>query len=178
MYVRTICFPVTVLGPGRRLGIWLSGCSADCPGCMSPELRDRRPEDRVPLETIGRLVERHADEIDGVTISGGEPFEQAEELHGLARLLRERGVDDILVYTGWTIDAVRADEWGSRVLELISTLIDGPYVDELNDGVGIRGSSNQTVHRLRPSPDYDYEGCERRVQGFVFENRLFTAGLR
>ena len=177
MYVRTICYPVTVLGPGRRLGIWLSGCSKRCPGCMSPELRERRATDDVPLETVFRVVDARADDIDGVTISGGEPFEQARELCELVEHICENVTEDILVYTGWTLDDVRADTWGKRALSFIATLVDGPYVEEMDDGIGLRGSSNQVVHRLKRLPAFDFEHEKRRVQSFVFDNHAFMVGL-
>ena len=178
MFVRTMCYPVTVLGPGKRLGVWLSGCSKRCPGCMSPELQERRQSDDVALDALMDVIAGQNRQIDGVTVSGGEPFEQAEELCGLLAFLHGQVSQDILVYTGWTFDEVKADPQAQKCLPYIATLIDGEYVESLNDGVGLRGSSNQTVHRLAPSPEFDYEGEERRVQGFMFQNNLFTAGVR
>jgi len=178
MFVRTICFPVTVLGPGRRLGIWLSGCSKRCPGCMSPELQRRRDSDEVPFGQIRQLVASRSIGVEGVTISGGEPFEQNEELYRLVAFLKASVTDDILVYTGWTLQDVLADKWGSKTLPLMATLIDGEYIAEKDCGIGLRGSTNQVVHRINPSYDFDYERCERCVQSFVYENKVFMAGLR
>lgn len=177
MYIRTMCYPVKVLGPGRRLGIWLSGCSRGCPGCMSPELQTRLATDDVPLEQVMGMIGAHADGIDGVTISGGEPFEQADELCELLAFIAGEVTQDILVYTGWSLDEIRADEGASRALEHVSTLIDGPYVQGLDDGQGLRGSSNQTVHRLKPLPHFDFEHAERQVQSFVFDNQAFVVGV-
>ena len=178
MFVRTICYPVTVLGPGKRLGIWLSGCSKRCLGCMSPELQERRESDEVSLDYLMSVLTAQAPDADGITISGGEPFEQGEDLFRLVKNLKKNISDDILVYTGWTLSEVLSDKWGARTVSMISTLIDGAYVADLDDGQGLRGSSNQVVHKLGPSPSYDYEQCERHVQGFVFDNKLFTVGLR
>ena len=144
---------------------------------MSPELQDRRPTDDVPLKTVFRVVDARASDIDGVTISGGEPFEQAHELCELVEHICENVTEDILVYTGWTLDDVRADPWGKRALLSIATLVDGPYVEEMDDGIGLRGSSNQVVHRLKVLPEFDFEHEKRRVQSFVFDNHAFMVGL-
>jgi anaerobic ribonucleoside-triphosphate reductase activating protein len=142
-------FPVTALGPGRRLGIWTQGCAIGCAGCLS---RDTWPstvdgQGPVPLATVLDWCARpeHAD-VAGVTISGGEPSEQpaalTELVAGLDRLRRDRGWD-LLCYTG-----VEADEFARRcpdVHELVDALITGPYrAGEPTDLIW-RGSANQRL---------------------------------
>ena len=89
---RFIHYPVETLGPGRRVGVWLQGCSIHCEGCISPE---NQPFD----ETCSMSVDEAAEQIssyncDRVTISGGEPFDQAEELLLLLRHIGQ--IPDIL----------------------------------------------------------------------------------
>ena len=121
-------FPVTALGPGRRLGIWTQGCTIGCPGCISrdtwPSTVDGQPA--VPVPDVLAWCVRHAG-VDGVTISGGEPSEQpaalTELVAGLDRHRRERGWD-LLCYTG-----VEEDEFARRCPEvhgLVDALITGP----------------------------------------------------
>lgn len=177
MRIRYVCYPVTTLGPGERLGVWVSGCSRGCPGCMSPELQESLPSDEVAVDALLASVRAQRERCDGVTISGGEPFDQPEELAELVRGLREIA-GHVLVYTGYRLEELRADPRRARALEGIDVLVDGPYERALNDGRGVRGSSNQRVWRLTdPDDPYDYEGVERRTQTFVFGDTVLMAGL-
>lgn len=96
--VRFWHFPVVTLGPGRRLGIWLQGCSIHCEGCIAPE---NQPFDEVFMMTVDELMNETADalnEADGVTISGGEPLDQKDALQCLLSEINRRGNDDIELY--------------------------------------------------------------------------------
>ena len=124
MYIARILYPVEVLGPGKRVGIWFCGCSHRCKGCSNPELWKRQEKYRVSLESLLELIYKISDNnmIDGFTITGGEPMEQSEELMLLLENLKAIS-DDILVYTGFKI------EWlTEKQLQNISVLIDGKYV--------------------------------------------------
>lgn len=81
-------FPVTTLGPGRRLGIWVQGCSIRCPGCISSDTWAKRAAD-VEIAELLDLVRPWLHECDGITISGGEPFEQLEALEQLLHAIRQ-----------------------------------------------------------------------------------------
>lgn len=152
--VNRLHWPVTVLGPGRRVGIWVQGCSIECPGCVS---RDTWPpmglDDRIGVpELISRidlLVDRHpAGPVDGVTLTGGEPFDQADALDGLLGALRgwldRRGAPsaDLLVYTGYDEPAAR--ELAPGAFALADAVIAGPYV-AAEPGTRWWGSGNQRL---------------------------------
>src|SRR6266545_7596698 len=87
-------------GPGTRFAIWFQGCSLGCPGCFNPATHPAAAGQRVRVgELVDRvLAERHA--IEGVTVSGGEPFEQPEALLALAQSLRPHGLS-VLVFSGF-----------------------------------------------------------------------------
>src|SRR5262245_58092303 len=90
-------------GPGWRFAIWFQGCSLGCPGCFNPTTHAAEPGQRVPVEDLIEriLAEGHA--IEGVTVSGGEPFEQPAALLSLVRGLRRRAPGlSILVFSGYT----------------------------------------------------------------------------
>lgn len=140
-----VYFPVTALGPGRRVGIWLQGCSVRCDGCMS--LDTWAPARR--LLAIDELMDHIAPwlaEADGVTISGGEPFDQPEALHALLTALRTAFCGTILVYSGHPFD--RLQERHGAALRLIDVLISEPYDAACVEPALLRGSSNQRVHCL------------------------------
>ena len=86
MYVARILYPVEVLGPGKRIGLWLSGCSRKCAGCSNPELWEQKKEQLISVERLSSLLHRIAlnRPVDGMTITGGEPMDQAAELSAAA----------------------------------------------------------------------------------------------
>lgn len=177
MYVARILYPVEVLGPGKRVGIWFCGCPHRCPGCCNPELWEFQSRYRTTPERIAALVAQLAREhpIDGFTITGGDPMYQAEALQQLLRLLRPIS-DDILVYTGYL-----RQQLDSRMLEHISVLIDGPYREALNDDSLLRGSSNQRIHILDPGKEARYRAYlqthHNQIQNFVTADGIVSVGI-
>lgn len=141
-----------VLGPGRRYVIWTQGCRRRCPGCLTPESRDLYGGVEIDIDALcDDILSRPF--IDGLTISGGEPFLQAE---GLTLLLDKvhmgRPEMTVIVYTGYQKEELESIPYSMRLLSYVDVLIDGQYIQSLNDGIGIRGSSNQRIipisHRL------------------------------
>ena len=86
-------------------------------------------------------------QIEGITISGGEPFLQAKALAELVRLLRSQRDLGVIVFTGYYLQELREldDEYICDLLDCADLLIDGPLLDEKNDSSGLRGSANQTM---------------------------------
>lgn len=176
MNVRYACYPVRTLGPGERLGIWVTGCRRRCPGCMSPELADSVASDAVGVADLLRVLAERRSWYEGVTVSGGEPFDQPGELAALLAGLRPM-TGHVLVYTGYRLEELRSDPACSEALAYVDVLVDGPYERGLDDGRGVRGSTNQRVIRLGADDGYDYEGAERASQTFVLGDVIFVAGL-
>jgi anaerobic ribonucleoside-triphosphate reductase activating protein len=142
-------WPVTVLGPGKRIGLWLQGCSIRCKGCVS---QDTWPADETKAIEIPQLVawckRVSAGALDGVTISGGEPFDQPEGLgalvDALARWRRKDKLDfDVLCYSGYPLKTLRRDR--AALLEKLDAIVPEPYVDALPRGDVWRGSRNQPL---------------------------------
>ena len=164
-------YPITCLGPGKRVGVWTMGCDRGCPGCVSPKFQSFDDAHQVSVEELVRRIEAKAPRCKKATISGGEPFLQPDLLQ-LLRALREKGYDDILVYTGNRYEDLAADESCSACLRYIDVLIDGPYIESLNDDLPLRGSSNQRVIFLNPDREKEYAPClsgARRYQLEVVE---------
>ena len=184
MNLARILYPVRVLGPGERVGLWLCGCSRGCEGCSNPELWQRRPEYEIGVNRVFSLIRdlAAAHPVDGFTITGGEPMDQAEELAELLDLLRPVSTD-VLIYTGWRIEELRdrRDPATDRVLASAAILIDGAYVEELNDGSVLRGSSNQRVHCLNPEYDARYReyfaGTHNKIQNFTTADGIVSVGI-
>lgn len=145
--VSRVHFPVTALGPGRRLGVWLQGCSLGCPGCISVDTWRHRVGE-VDLDQLLDAVAGRADAAEGLTVSGGEPFEQPEALAALLTIWRKRSNRSALVFTGWEIGEV--EPWLGRHPGLIDALVTGPFRADLPQTLALRGSDNQRLHVLTP----------------------------
>jgi anaerobic ribonucleoside-triphosphate reductase activating protein len=140
-----IHFPVTTLGPGRRVGIWFQGCSIGCKGCISldtwAEGKGNTSIDEV-ITSIAAWIEKS----DGITISGGEPFDQPEALVSLILKLRSMTAIDILVYSGYPIEKIVPVL--DRIDGMIDVLITDPYIVQSSQTMPLRGSDNQRLHYL------------------------------
>ena len=171
-----------MLGPGKRAAIWFQGCMRNCPGCMSPSSRPLNGGRETTVEKVVSAI-ISLENIEGITISGGEPFLQIDALYSLVKNIKDKSNLSIIVYTGYTINAL-CELKNFKVEQLINgmidILIDGEYVDELNDGVALRGSSNQTVHILSER----YKGFEaiytlkkRDAEILVSDKEIFFVGI-
>lgn len=142
-----ICEQSIALGPGKRFIIWVQGCLQHCQGCITPLSRSLEVTHLIRVEDLAEKIVAN-DKIDGVTISGGEPFLQATNLTKLLEVIRKKRPElNVIVYTGYTIEQLTSEK-AKKLLEYIDLLIDGPYIDNLNDEKGLRGSSNQRFHYL------------------------------
>ncbi len=139
------------LGPGSRAVIWFQGCALNCPGCIAKEMNESIT---FTVWTPDRLAEwaLSRPDIEGLTLSGGDPFDQnMDALWAFVEAVKTQSDLTLVCYTGRTLAQLLATPAGSsqdRVLGAIDILIDGPYVESLNDGSLWRGSSNQKVHFL------------------------------
>lgn len=141
-------------GPGLRSALWVQGCSVRCPGCFNPHLW---AEAGASLDGTVDLAERFADETvaagaEGITLLGGEPFDQAEALAAVAEAVRRRGLT-VMTFSGYTLDALRG--WAverddiARLLAATDLLVDGPYLRDRPDAARPwLGSTNQGLTAL------------------------------
>lgn len=147
--VNRLHHPVTALGPGTRAGIWVQGCSIGCRGCLSRDTWEPRREARAEVAAVVEWVAGlPAAEVDGVTISGGEPFDQPEALlellAGLDAWRAERaGEVDVLCYSGYPLRHLERRH--PRALDLVDALVTGPYREDLPTDLIWRGSANQEL---------------------------------
>jgi anaerobic ribonucleoside-triphosphate reductase activating protein len=159
--INKVHFPVTVLGPGQRIGIWLQGCSIGCPGCCSQDTWNPKGGGSLSVQALlGWCQEIGSRGLDGITISGGEPFDQSAALLELLRALREWRDEmhlslDVLVYTGYlrrTIERKHAEH-----LNYVDVLVPGPYRQGVPSGSALTGSGNQEVCYLNAALRSKYE---------------------
>lgn len=178
LVLERIYYPVLTLGYGKRLGVWVRGCSRFCPGCISPDLQSYTGD----AVDVHKLIQSVPDgfQADGMTISGGEPFDRTEGLEELVCWFAENVSEDILIYTGYTIEELQArgDKMTDCILKNTAVLVDSPYIASLNDGRGIRGSSNQRVFVWKYPERYQgAEVWERQVQFVAERDSLLQIGV-
>ena len=185
MNIARILYPVQVLGPGKRVGIWLSGCPRRCPGCSNPELWEFHDEYEVNTQSVVDMIAGviSNQEIDGFTITGGDPFYQPKELGELLSHLQKISVD-ILIYTGYTYEELlgSCDQDVRIALSMTGILIDGPYIEEKNDGSILRGSNNQRIIVLNPTLGDKYNRYlsiqfSNEIQNFTSKDGVISVGI-
>lgn len=184
MFVARVLYPVKVLGIGNRVGIWTSICKHKCDGCSNPELWEANDSQKVSIEELFNTIKQINEfkKIDGFTITGGDPFYQADELNKLIDKLLQIS-DDIIIYTGFTyqelLDSKNKDI--KDILNKISILIDGKYIKELNDNSFMAGSSNQQKIILNKKYQQEYEKYfnenTNQIQNFVLDDGIVSVGI-
>ena len=185
MYIDRILFPIETLGPGKRIVVWTKGCSKHCNNCANPELWSSSGCRQTSVSDIAKIIENicKEDSVDGITFTGGDPLEQFNEMIELLVLIKPL-IADILVYTGFTFDEIKvyfSEEELDKLESLTSVLIDGRYVDELNDSQsGLKGSTNQNIIFFASSVEEKYslyvqEG--RKVQNVLMGNKFISVGI-
>lgn len=155
LQVNRVAHPVTVLGPGRRLGVWVQGCNIGCPGCGSIDTWD--PSGGQALDTealapdLAEIIVR--DRLHGLTLTGGEPTEQADALADLVRRTRsilearaDSWVLDVLMFTGLTAKA--AQRSAGALWAVADIAVCGPYRANKPSTVPLVATSNQVVVTL------------------------------
>lgn len=178
-----IHYPVSTLGPGARIGIWFQGCSIRCPGCIS---LDTWAPNRGGT-TVGEVVDAIAPylcDADGITISGGEPFDQPEALRELLKRIRDRHRGDLLVYSGFPLEELT--DLLSTFNGLIDGLITDPFRADQPQTHALRGSDNQRLFCLTEMGRARFETYDRplrpeeRTLDVMFDDEtgaVFMAGI-
>ena len=145
-----------VNGPGSRFVVWVQGCTLGCKACFNPQTHAPNA-DVTPTDELARRVLAHrAESSSGLTLSGGEPFEQAVALERLgADLRRDWPTLNVLVFSGYTLEELRgprAPRGATELLAVIDLLVDGRYVAADASARPLRASRNQRLWVLgRPA---------------------------
>lgn len=135
-------------GVGFRMTVFTQGCIHNCKGCQNPQTHPLDGGEVTDLKYILEEVEKDP-LLDGVTLSGGEPFLQAKPLAELSRQLHDRGLD-VWCYSGFTYEELQEkaelDENIKALLNEVDVLVDGRFVlEKLDLKLKFRGSTNQRI---------------------------------
>ena len=141
-------------GEGLRKVIFSQTCYHQCKGCFNPETHNPNGGTLFELQEIVDKIKKDV-LIDGVTFSGGDPFEQAEAFSELGKAAHESHLN-VWCYTGYTYEYILEHQskrkgW-SKLLQEIDVLIDGKFEEELYDpNLQFKGSSNQRIIDVKAS---------------------------
>jgi anaerobic ribonucleoside-triphosphate reductase activating protein len=155
-----IHFPVTTLGPGRRIGIWFQGCSIRCPGCISMDTWVHG-HGTTTIDAVVEAISPWLAAAEGITLSGGEPFDQRDALFELLKRLRARTTADILVFTGYPWTSISEALISSP--SLIDAIVTGPFDIDEKQTLALRGSDNQELHLTTPLGRARFESFARPI---------------
>jgi anaerobic ribonucleoside-triphosphate reductase activating protein len=180
--VHRLYFPVRVLGPGVRAGLWFQGCARRCDGCLTPESWDFDAAKEKPIGEVSSFILNCCatrPKPEGVTVSGGEPFDQPEALLAILRELRAARIGDVLIYTSYLTGELT--EKYPDLPRLAAAIIDGPFDKNSPAEASWKGSENQTLTILKPRYKRRYELWERttkrKMQLAGDERGVFVIGI-
>lgn len=176
-------YPVTVLGPGVRAGVWVQGCTIGCHGCVARDTWAADGTTAVDVGTVMSWLSALPGPVDGITLSGGEPFQQPEAVRELLEEIhRWRGARqvDILAYSGHTLSYLRSRAGLAAIVELCDAVVTGPYVRGKPDGGLLKGSANQVITPVtalgRVRYDSPAEG-QPSLQVSVHDRKVYLIGI-
>lgn len=164
------------LGPFLRYAIWVQGCNKCCPGCISPDAQPLDGGYAVEVEQLVHDILSQPD-IEGITISGGEPFLQQDALCKLIDIVRSQRDVGVIIYTGMLYEEISDAPLAMRC----DLLIDGEYINALNDDLSLRGSSNQRIicitDRYANIICQHYGQPGRKVEFIIKNNHVSMIGI-
>lgn len=130
-------------GEGIRLTIFTQGCPHHCPYCHNPQTHDFKGGYDIEIKKIISMMKENL-LLDGITLSGGEPMEQADTCAILAEEAKKMGLN-VWVYTGYTWEELQKESQ-KRLLCFTDVLVDGAFIYELRSlELRFKGSANQRI---------------------------------
>ena len=175
MNIRGYCLS-KVNGPGLRFVLWTQGCSKGCKNCFNPETWSNNIFKELSAKQIFEVIKNF--EVDGITISGGDPLEQENELLELLFLLKEIKLPKgIILFTGFSRNEIRENPIREKCLSYIDVLIDGRYIDELKTENSLRGSSNQEFYFFSNKISSDELFFDQEIEISCLEGDIMMTGF-
>ena len=133
-------------GEGIRLTVFVQGCSHRCKGCHNPETWNYNGGYNIDISEIIKAYKENP-LLQGITFSGGEPFDKVDFLSLLADEVHKLG-GDVWCYTGYTLKELQKDASKHKLLNRIDILVDGPFIESERDlSLDFRGSRNQHIYQ-------------------------------
>ena len=175
MNIRGYCLS-KVNGPGNRFVLWTQGCSKGCKECFNPETWSTNVYKELSPTQIFELIKNF--EVDGVTISGGDPLEQEDELLELLMLISTiRLRKGVILFSGFTRAEISRDPIREECLRYVDVLIDGRYEKNLKVDFSLRGSSNQEFYFFSNKISSDELSFDQEIEISSLEGDIMMTGF-
>jgi anaerobic ribonucleoside-triphosphate reductase activating protein len=134
-----------IYGPGRRFAVWLQGCSLACKGCWNKEMWSFKANELLDRKNLLAKILAGQD-IEGVTLLGGEPLEQTENTLWLIQEIKRLTSLTVMLYTGYTKLELEHKPLWTTIEDNVDLLVTGRYQEEdRNTNNQWYGSENQEL---------------------------------
>ena len=164
-----------VNGPGNRFVLWTQGCSKGCSECFNPLTWSFERNLSLTPEQIFELIKNY--DIDGVTITGGDPLEQ-EDILSLLMLISTLDLrKGVILFTGYLIDEINKDFLLRKSLSYIDVLIDGRYEKDKKISSGLRGSENQNILYFSDKIKPDEIMIDQEIEVGMRDDKIYVTGF-
>ena len=175
MNIRGYCLS-KVNGPGNRFVLWTQGCSKGCSECFNPETWSTNIYKELSPIELFELIKNF--EVDGITISGGDPLEQEDELLELLMLLSTMRLrKGVILFSGFTRAEISSNFIREQCLKYIDVLIDGRYEKNLKVDFSLRGSSNQEFYFFSNKISSDELSFDQEIEISSLEGDIMMTGF-
>lgn len=138
-----IQFPVYNLGDGKRIGIWVQGCNLGCRGCINKEIWPPDGGASISIDVLVRWIMYKIHDFDGITLTGGEPFQQYEQMIVFLEAIKRHSDLNIQCYTGYTLRELDVLYPDRAFYAFLDVIVDGRFMFDRATSEGWRGSDNQ-----------------------------------
>ena len=175
-----IQYPIYNLGEGKRIGIWVQGCTLKCKGCVNKTLWSSKGGKSISVVDVFNWVASRQKDFDGITISGGEPFQQYEQLVAFLHLIKTKTSLTVHCFSGYYLNELQQQFHDKLFLKYIDTLVDGRYIEEQHENTNIKGSANQSVYRIIdevPVKQRKTRASKKWSLNVSSENEIYMSGI-
>lgn len=175
MNIRGYCLS-KVNGPGVRFVLWTQGCSKGCSECFNPETWSTSTYKELSPLQLFEIIKNF--EVDGITISGGDPLEQEDELLELLMLISTMRLrKGVILFSGFTRAEISSNFIREKCLSYIDVLIDGRYEKNLKVDFSLRGSSNQEFYYFSNKISSDELCFDQEIEISSLEGEILMTGF-
>jgi anaerobic ribonucleoside-triphosphate reductase activating protein len=152
MRIINIVNPTISDGPGIRYSIYFAGCNHNCQGCHNQGSWDPNSGTELTEQMSQDIFNKinQDDGIQGVTLSGGDPFYNPKELLEFLINYRKNCSKNLWIYTGYTIEELIKKPELAVCLQYIDTIVEGKFIEAQKDlSLSFRGSKNQRIINVK-----------------------------
>lgn len=151
-----------VNGPNKRFTFWTQGCSLGCRECFNPDTHSPHAGFSRTVDSLLTEILSQKD-IEGITVSGGEPLQQIVPITLLLEEIRKKTNLGVILFSGFDWDEIQTFPQSQALLSCLDTLIAGRYIHTRRIAHHLTGSDNKTFHflsnRYQPQ-DFNIEPAE------------------